>query len=137
MLEVTISEGPKAHIIESPIPTPRENEVVIKVVVSGSNPKDWKFPKVNSSNKNEGDDIAGIVHQVGKNVLEFKVRMNKSRYCMTTVTNRLVCSPEIGSLPIMKLALPMEAMQNMPWLGIIQPFTFPRRHLLKVSPLFL
>ena len=32
------------EIIDTPIPTPREKEVVIKVVVSGTNPKDWKYP---------------------------------------------------------------------------------------------
>jgi NADPH2:quinone reductase len=32
------------EIIETPIPTPTEKQVVIKVVVSGTNPKDWKSP---------------------------------------------------------------------------------------------
>jgi D-arabinose 1-dehydrogenase-like Zn-dependent alcohol dehydrogenase len=32
------------EIIETPIPTPKDKEVVIKVVVSGTNPKDWKYP---------------------------------------------------------------------------------------------
>jgi len=32
------------EIIDTPIPTPGDNEVVIKVVVSGTNPKDWKYP---------------------------------------------------------------------------------------------
>ncbi|RYC65421.1 hypothetical protein CHU98_g811 [Xylaria longipes] len=53
------------EIIDTPIPVPEDNEVVIKVVVAGSNPKDWKYPLC-------GDDIAGIVHSVGKGVYEFK-----------------------------------------------------------------
>jgi hypothetical protein len=32
------------EIIDTPIPTPLANEVVIKVIVAGSNPKDWKYP---------------------------------------------------------------------------------------------
>ena len=32
------------EIIDTPIPTPQDNEVVIRVVVAGSNPKDWKYP---------------------------------------------------------------------------------------------
>jgi NADPH2:quinone reductase len=32
------------QIVDSPIPEPKEKDVVIKVVVSGMNPKDWKIP---------------------------------------------------------------------------------------------
>jgi NADPH2:quinone reductase len=32
------------EIIETPIPIPNHSQVVIKVVVTGSNPKDWKYP---------------------------------------------------------------------------------------------
>ncbi|KAI0192440.1 putative alcohol dehydrogenase [Astrocystis sublimbata] len=79
------------EIVETPIPTPGPKEVVIKVSVAGTNPKDWKFymwdewiatGKIpaevaaqvphNSSAHNSGDDVAGIVHSVGENVHEFK-----------------------------------------------------------------
>lgn len=33
------------EIIDTPIPTPKDDEVVIKVIVAGTNPKDWKMPK--------------------------------------------------------------------------------------------
>lgn len=33
--------GPRVEIIDSDIPKPSPDQVVIKVVVSGSNPKDW------------------------------------------------------------------------------------------------
>lgn len=60
-------------IINSPIPQPNDDQVVIKVIVSGSNPKDWKLPGwIVDKVVNQGDDIAGIVHQVGANVTEFK-----------------------------------------------------------------
>ncbi|KAF2817113.1 GroES-like protein [Mytilinidion resinicola] len=67
------------EIIETPIPTPEDKEVVIKVVVSGANPKDWKyplwyiFPNIGfACLESVGDDIAGTVHSVGKNVYEFR-----------------------------------------------------------------
>jgi len=41
MKEAIVSEGPKVKIVDSPIPEPGPEQVVIKVVVSGSNPKDW------------------------------------------------------------------------------------------------
>ncbi|KAI1371646.1 putative alcohol dehydrogenase [Hypoxylon crocopeplum] len=60
------------EIIDTPIPSPRDKDVVIKVVVSGTNPKDWKYPHWKNLSLNSGDDIAGIVHSVGKDVYEFK-----------------------------------------------------------------
>lgn len=32
------------EIIDTPIPNPQDHEVVIRVVVAASNPKDWKIP---------------------------------------------------------------------------------------------
>lgn len=72
MKEAIINKGPKVQIIDSPIPTPDPDQVVTKVVVSGSNPKDWKRPEWGSEGINQGDDIAGVVHTVGSNVVEFK-----------------------------------------------------------------
>lgn len=49
-------------------------QLIIKVHVSGSNPKDWKIPVFvpQLNNTNSGDDIAGTVVAVGKDVSEFK-----------------------------------------------------------------
>lgn len=60
------------QIVDSPIPEPKPDQVLIKVVVSGSNPKDWKVPEWVGDNINQGDDIAGVVEKVGDNVFEFK-----------------------------------------------------------------
>ncbi|KAI1747075.1 GroES-like protein [Xylaria castorea] len=60
------------EIIDTPIPVPDDKEVVIKVAIAGSNPKDWKYPLWKNWPHNSGDDIAGIVHSVGKGVYEFK-----------------------------------------------------------------
>ncbi|KAL3472711.1 GroES-like protein [Aspergillus californicus] len=85
MKEVINYAGPTATIAESPIPEPTPDQVLIKVVVSGSNPKDWKVPELAASGSsnlamlieakkglNQGDDIAGVVEKVGSNVVEFK-----------------------------------------------------------------
>lgn len=88
MKEVINHAGPTVKIVDSPIPKPNDDQVLIKVVVSGSNPKDWKVPEwavmseddgmpemIQRAKKgvNQGDDIAGIVEKVGANVVEFKV----------------------------------------------------------------
>ncbi len=72
MKEAIVSPGPEVKIVDSPIPaniTP--DQVVIKVVVSGSNPKDWKYSDYTNKSFNSGDDIAGVIHAVGSNVVEF------------------------------------------------------------------
>lgn len=72
MKELTISttEGKVTQSLDSvSIPTPKANEVVIKVAVVGLNPKDWKFA---GDRSNQGDDIAGYIHSVGEDVRNFK-----------------------------------------------------------------
>ncbi|KAH7121115.1 chaperonin 10-like protein [Dendryphion nanum] len=72
MKEAIVSVGPVVKIVDSPIPEPGPTQLVIKVVVSGSNPKDWKVPMWLNETANTGDDIAGVVHAVGSQVWEFK-----------------------------------------------------------------
>jgi len=73
MKEAIVAKGLKTTIQDVAIPEPQPDQVIIRVVVSGSNPKDWKIPElVPEYNANSGDDIAGIVHSVGSNVWEFK-----------------------------------------------------------------
>lgn len=74
MKEAFIAEGPKVEIKDVPIPKPGPGQVLTKVVVSGSNPKDWKVPAwmKDMPPMNQGDDIAGTVEAVGEGVSEFK-----------------------------------------------------------------
>jgi hypothetical protein len=71
MKEAIVAKGPKVTIHDVPIPKPNADQVLIKVIYSGSNPKDWKRPNYGEPH-NSGDDIAGIVEEVGDNVVEFK-----------------------------------------------------------------
>ncbi|KIW31459.1 uncharacterized protein PV07_03107 [Cladophialophora immunda] len=71
----TSDEQFEVRIQDIPIPKPEANQVLIRVVVSGTNPKDWKHPLrfPEASGMNTGDDIAGYVEAFGSNVTEFKV----------------------------------------------------------------
>jgi len=90
MKQVINIPGPtvRAQLTSANVLLPDTKQVLIKVIVSGSNPKDWKVTELaaNYSNTddgtfmakskvgiNQGDDIAGIVEAVGKDVIEFKV----------------------------------------------------------------
>ena len=41
MKEAIVYKGPKVQIVDAEIPEPGPEQLVIQVVVSGSNPKDW------------------------------------------------------------------------------------------------
>jgi NADPH:quinone reductase len=71
MKEAIVAKGPKVSLRDVSVPVPTANQVLIKVIYSGSNPKDWKRPDMGEPH-NSGDDIAGIVEAVGENVTEFK-----------------------------------------------------------------
>ncbi|KAL5585717.1 hypothetical protein FOVSG1_013409 [Fusarium oxysporum f. sp. vasinfectum] len=73
MKEAIVHPDGKVEITESPIPSPGPDQVVIKVIYSGSNPKDWKLPKWGNQAHNSGGDVAGTIHAVGSSVYEFKL----------------------------------------------------------------
>jgi len=70
MKEAIFHPTPELHttIHEVPIPTPGPNEVVVKVMVAGSNVKDWDHPTSQNKSLNSGDDVAGYIHTVGDEV---------------------------------------------------------------------
>jgi NADPH:quinone reductase-like Zn-dependent oxidoreductase len=73
MKEAIIDKTVAVTIRDVEIPTPQPGQVLIKVVVSGTNPKDWKVPKWQPDNViNQGDDIAGYVEAVGEGVQKFR-----------------------------------------------------------------
>lgn len=60
-------------IVEREIPSPEKGEVLIKNVVVSSNPKDWKLPIWLPPYEGiEGNDVAGYVEAVGKEVTAFQ-----------------------------------------------------------------
>ena len=59
---------------DTEVPVPKPGQVLIRVVVSGTNPKDWKMAhwRQDAPPVNQGDDIAGHVEAVGEGVVGFK-----------------------------------------------------------------
>lgn len=55
------------------LPRPSPTQVLIRIVCSGFNPKDWKEPYFHKTASNSGDDMAGYVESVGKDVVGFQV----------------------------------------------------------------
>lgn len=56
------------------VPIPGPGQVLIKIVVTGTNPKDWKVPKMWSkggAGQNQGDDMAGYIEAIGPGVKGF------------------------------------------------------------------
>lgn len=73
MKEAIVRLGPRVELHNVPIPTPSADEVLIQVIVSGTNPKDFKMADWGMGEYNTGDDIAGVVHATGSDVTEFHV----------------------------------------------------------------
>ncbi|KAH6985366.1 putative quinone oxidoreductase [Ilyonectria destructans] len=73
MKEAIVNKEAKVEIKDVAVPKPGPDEVLIKVIVAGTNPKDWKVPiwLPTSNNTNTGDDIAGTVEAFGDNVFGF------------------------------------------------------------------
>ncbi|KAE8347230.1 hypothetical protein BDV24DRAFT_173140 [Aspergillus arachidicola] len=71
MKEAIVRKDTSVEIVDSPIPKPGPGHVLIKVIVAGSNPKDWKIPTHFGREMNTGDDISGIVEAVGEDVVGF------------------------------------------------------------------
>ncbi|KAJ5773699.1 hypothetical protein N7457_008595 [Penicillium paradoxum] len=73
MKEAIVDHTTTVTIRDVDIPTPQPGQVLIRVVVSGTNPKDWKLPKWKPEIAiNQGDDIAGYVEAVGEGVHGFR-----------------------------------------------------------------
>ncbi|EXL68957.1 hypothetical protein FOPG_15025 [Fusarium oxysporum f. sp. conglutinans race 2 54008] len=73
MREAYINKDLNVEIHDVPMPTAGPGELLIRTVVSGTNPKDWKMPKLMGGGPaNHGDDIAGYVEAVGEGVTGFR-----------------------------------------------------------------
>ncbi|KAH7234971.1 chaperonin 10-like protein [Fusarium redolens] len=73
MKEAYINKDLNVEIRDVPVPTAGPGELLIRTVVSGTNPKDWKMPKLMGGDPaNHGDDIAGYVEAVGEGVTGFR-----------------------------------------------------------------
>lgn len=73
MKEALVNAGPTVEVVDAPIPKYNMDQVLIKVIVAGSNPKDWKRANASNVPFNQGEDVAGTIHAVGENIVEFKI----------------------------------------------------------------
>ncbi|KAK3617144.1 hypothetical protein LTR56_025495 [Elasticomyces elasticus] len=74
MKEAFVFPGLKVDIRDSPIPVAGPGQVLIKVIVCGSNPKDFKMSEWFRAmpEMDQGNDIAGYVENVGEGMTQFK-----------------------------------------------------------------
>lgn len=71
MKEAIVDADTNVNIQDVSVPSPGPNQLLIKVVAFGTNPKDWKLPKWADRPHNSGDDVAGYVESIGSNVDQF------------------------------------------------------------------
>ncbi|KAH6976357.1 chaperonin 10-like protein [Ilyonectria sp. MPI-CAGE-AT-0026] len=75
MREAVYDKDLQVEIRDVPRPSPGPGQILIRTVVSGTNPKDWKYPKYWAAPEtppfNHGDDVAGYVEDVGDGVIGF------------------------------------------------------------------
>lgn len=75
MKEAFIDKNLAVTIRDSKVPVPEAGQVLIRVIVSGSNPKDWKMAlhwPSDGTPFNQGDDISGFIETVGDGVVGFR-----------------------------------------------------------------
>jgi NADPH:quinone reductase-like Zn-dependent oxidoreductase len=76
MKEAIIYPDLHVTIEDAPIPKPKPDEVIIKIVIAGTNPIDWKGADEGNARalhgelenplyRNAGKDMAGYIHAVG------------------------------------------------------------------------
>ncbi|KAL6819967.1 GroES-like protein [Trichoderma camerunense] len=74
MKEATVNPDLSVTIHDNvSLPRPSATQVLIRIVCSGFNPKDWKEPYFHKIASNSGDDMAGYVESVGEDVVGVQV----------------------------------------------------------------
>jgi NADPH:quinone reductase-like Zn-dependent oxidoreductase len=74
MKEAFVNKNITISIRDTNIPVPEVGQVLIRVIVAGTNPKDWKLPlfwPADGTPTNQGDDLAGYIESVGEGVMGF------------------------------------------------------------------
>ncbi|KAJ6153625.1 chaperonin 10-like protein [Penicillium chermesinum] len=72
MKEAIVNGDTSVSIHDVEIPVPQAGQLLIRVAVTGTNPKDWKMPieYPDAPARNQGDDFAGYVEALGKGWLD-------------------------------------------------------------------
>ncbi|KAJ5219614.1 chaperonin 10-like protein [Penicillium chermesinum] len=73
MKEAIVNGDTSVSIHDVEIPVPQAGQLLIRVAVTGTNPKDWKMPikYPDAPARNQGDDFAGYVEALGEGVVGF------------------------------------------------------------------
>lgn len=82
MQEAVCHEGGRVELRSAPIPKAGADELVLKVRAVGVNPKDYKTELAPYLPINQGNDVAGLVTEVGSAVTGFKVRPFRGPLCI-------------------------------------------------------
>ncbi|OJD10837.1 hypothetical protein AJ78_08259 [Emergomyces pasteurianus Ep9510] len=93
MKEAINHAGPTVKIVDSPIPNPNGDQVLIKVVVSGSSPKDWKMPEWAVMSGDDG--MSEMIQRAKKGVNQGMILRELSRKSpddrVAVCAGRIVC----------------------------------------------
>ncbi|KAK5045220.1 hypothetical protein LTR84_009553 [Exophiala bonariae] len=74
MSAATVLAGPVVEVQSVPIPAPLRGQILVRTIFASSNQKDCKRSTIYGQPPcNQGDDVAGIVHQIGAGVVGFSV----------------------------------------------------------------
>ena len=79
MKEALLNKDLRIDLVDSPIPKPQAHQLVIKVEVSGFNPKDYQTRWVAKLPIDLGDELTGTVHEVGEGITGFEVFIYRAR----------------------------------------------------------
>jgi NADPH:quinone reductase-like Zn-dependent oxidoreductase len=102
-------------LVEVEKPTPKENEVVVKVKAAGINPGEDKIRQGQMHNRfpasfpsGEGSDFAGIVEAVGLGVTKFKINDEVAGHTNKRASHAEYVLSDIGDLTLKPEAVPWE-----------------------------
>ncbi|CAM1511883.1 Fc.00g093960.m01.CDS01 [Cosmosporella sp. VM-42] len=80
---IVLEEGKEAGVSKAPMPTVREEWILVKTKAVALNPTDWKHVKRGFANAGSrlGCDYAGVVEEVGSKVTDFKKGDRITGFC--------------------------------------------------------
>ncbi|KAL3472596.1 hypothetical protein BJX99DRAFT_272832 [Aspergillus californicus] len=114
---------------DTDVPSPKAGQVLIRAVVSGTNPKDWKMPPLwpaGGTSFNQGDDIAGDIERMGDDLVGFTKGDRVAAFHQVTKPHGSYADfEEAARIPLAALTAALGLYQTMklplPWNPTINP----------------